>query len=265
MNELKKEISGFGAYKCNKCNISHMGLKNIKNICPKCFILEIIIQSKKDYVNYLKNVTKLEKANTITKDDFNNLFLNNISINYDNKKYSIYEAIEELNYQENNKEFDAEKTLYDIIIELKQQICLYCNNDVQNIEFRLPCGCNFCSFNHLESFIKEKIQNKLTNNYKCFCSYEYKPNTVLELCNFLRSKNIYKDYANFIERLNDLFDKICFICGCEKNDLEKVDIQGFCPNNYNHFVCEECIQNESSNYIKCSICGIQHKYILNNF
>jgi hypothetical protein len=47
MNEIKKEISGFGPYKCNKCSLSHTGLKNIKNICQKCFITEIISQSKK--------------------------------------------------------------------------------------------------------------------------------------------------------------------------------------------------------------------------
>ena len=260
MNEVKKEISGVGAFKCNKCSISHTGLKTIKNICPKCFILEIIEQSKKIYIDYLRNVISLDK-----KDKFNNLFLNKICFNYDNKNLNIYEAIEELNTKENDKAFNGQQTLNDIIYELKQRICLYCFCDIYSPEFKLPCGCNFCGFNHLELFIKEKIQDKLTINYKCFCSYEYKPNKLLELCNFFKNKNVYKNYNDFIERLNELFSGICFKCGCEKISLSLVDIQGFCPINFKHYICEDCIQQDNYNYVKCSICCIQHKYLLSDF
>ena len=105
----------------------------------------------------------------------------------------------------------------------------------------------------------------MTYNYKCFCSYEYKPNKVLELCNFLRQKNIYKDYTSLIERLNEIFEKICFKCGYEKTDMQSVDIEGFCPNKFDHFICDDCIQNDSSNYVECCICKIQHKYLLKDF
>ena len=260
MNEMKKEISGFGPFKCNKCSLSHTGLKTIKNICPKCFIIEIIEQSKKKYIDYLRNVTSLNK-----KDEFNNLFLDKICINYDNKKLNINEAIDELNTKENVKGFNAQQTLNDIIYELKQRICLYCFCDIYSTEFKIPCGCNFCGYNHLELFIKEKIHDKLTINYKCFCSYEYKPNKLLELCNFFKNKNIYKNYYDFIERLNELFSGICFKCGCENSNLSPVDIQGFCPINFKHYICEDCIQKDSYNYVKCSICCIQHKYLLIDF
>ena len=263
MNEIKKEISGFGPYKCSKCSLSHTGLKNIKNICQKCFIIEIISQSKKIYLEYLKNVASSNMVK-ITKDDFNNLFLNKIAIRYDNKNYSIYQVIEELNIQD-NKDFNANNILNDIILEIKQGICLFCYADVHNLEFQLPCGCNFCSFNHLESFVNEKIGNKLNINYKCFCSFEYKPNKIFELCNFLKNKKVYKNYNYLIQQLNAIFGGICFKCGEKKNDMTSIDIEGFCPINFNHFMCEDCIENESSNYVKCSICSIQHKYLLNDF
>ena len=265
INELTKGLIGKGPYKCNKCSLTHQGLNRIINICPNCFILEIIRQSKILYVGYLKNVNKLEKANTITKNDFKNLFLDKISINFDEKKYTIYQAIYEFNSNQNNISFDFEKIKNEIISELKLQICLYCYCDVQNTNLILPCGCNFCSYNHLNSFFKEKIQNKLCYNFKCFCSYEYKPNKILELFNILKKINIFKDYNNFLQNLNKIFRPICFKCGKEKSNLSLVDFEGFIPIQFNHFICDDCIQNSSSNNVVCSICKIQHKYILKDF
>ena len=265
INELIKGLIGNGPYNCNKCSSMHQGLNNIKNICPNCFISEIIRQSKFLYIEYLKNVTKLEKANTITKNDFQNLFLEKISINFGNKQYTIYQAIYEFNSNQNDKNFDFEKIFNEIILELKQQICIYCFCNIQNTDFILPCGCNFCSHNHLNSFLKEKIQNKICYNFKCFCSFEYNPNKILELFNILKNINIFKDYNIFVQNLNKIFKNICFKCGNEKRNLTLVDFEGFIPLRFNHFICHNCIQSSSSNNVECSICKIQHKYILKDF
>ena len=266
MNSLGPELAGNGPFRCDKCSMSHCGLKRIKNICPNCFMLEIINQSKNLYINYLKQVTILERANTITRNDLENLFLQKVVINFYNNQYNIYDAAHEFNFPENNN-FNVNQKIDEIIFELKKNICCYCYCNVQNNEFTLPCGCNFCSYEHLNSFISEKIQNKLTHNFKCFCSYQYGPNNVMELCNFLRNKNVFKDYNSLIEQLNHLFGGICFKCGREKigTELKSVDIEGFCPIKFEHFICEECIQNETSNHIECIICKIQHKYLLKDF
>ena len=42
MNSLGQELAGNGPFRCDKCSMSHSGLKRIKNICPNCFMLEII-------------------------------------------------------------------------------------------------------------------------------------------------------------------------------------------------------------------------------
>ena len=266
MNSLGQELSGNGQFRCDKCSLSHCGLKRIKNICPHCFMLEILNQSRNLYIEYLKQVTKLEKANTITRNDLENLFLKKVVINFFNNHYNIYDAAHEFNFPENNN-FNVNQKIDEIIFELKKTICCYCFCNVQSDEFKLPCGCNFCSYEHLNSFISEKVQNKLTHNFKCFCSYQYGPNKVLELCNFLKNKNIFKDYNCLLEQLNHLYGGICFKCGREKTgtELQSVDIEGFCPIKFEHFICEECIQNETSNYIECSICKIQHKYLLKDY
>ena len=31
-----------GSFRCDKCSRSHCGLKRIKNICPDCFMIEIL-------------------------------------------------------------------------------------------------------------------------------------------------------------------------------------------------------------------------------
>ena len=266
MNSLGQELAGNGPFRCDKCSMSHSGLKRIKNIYPNCFMLEIINQSKNLYIEYLKQVTKLERANTITRNDLENLFLQKVVINFYNNQYNIYDAAHEFNFPENSN-FNVSQKIDEILFELKRTICCYCYCNVQSNEFKLPCRCNFCSYEHLNSFISEKIQNKLTHNFKCFCSYQYWPNNVLELCNFLKNKNIFKDYNCLIEQLNNLFGGICFICGREKTetDLQNVDIEGFCPIKFEHFICEDCIQSETSNNIECTICKIQHKYLLKDF
>jgi hypothetical protein len=258
-NNISRDNQGYGQLKCIRCNSFHPGLNTIKTLCSNCFTEEIINQSKQIYICYLKNVTKFEKANTIRKNDFEDLFLKRITIKYENKQYTIYQAINEFNSGKNNQ-FNFNQKMDEIILRIKQSTCLYCCGDVRSNEFILPCGCNFCCYNHLKQFWGEKVKNKLNYNYKCFCSYEYKPNKVLELCNFLKSKNCLD-----LRYLNELFGKICFKCGNEKKDLQAVDIEGFCLMPFNHYICEDCIRRDESNYVECSIFKIQHKYLLKDY
>ena len=273
-NNYMNNNNGFNYYsgnnsnftlKCNKCSSMHSGLKNIKSICPNCFMGEIINQSIIFYINYLKSVTYLERANSITKPEFESLFMKKVVINFENKTYNLFKAIDEYNCPQNTVKFDFNKIFKEIIIEIKQQICAYCFGPVQNSEFKFPCGCNFCSYYHLNLYMNEKVQTRITYDYKCFCSFKYKPNKVFELCNLLYNKKIYKDYNFFIGSLNGIFGRICFKCGCEKPGLVFVDIEGFCPNKFNHFICQECIRQNNSNCIECNICKIQHKYMIRDY
>ena len=250
---------------CNKCSSIHQGLKKINSICPDCFMGEIINQSKPFYINYLKSVTVLEKANSVTKKDLENLFLQKVIINFENKKYNIFQAIDEFNCPKINSKFDFNQILKNILLAIKSQICLYCCGPVQNTEFQLPCGCCFCSYYHLNLFMNEKVQTNITYNYKCFCSFKYKPNKVNEFCNFLFNKQVYKNYNFLIESLNAIFCRICFKCGCEKKGLHFADIDGLCPNKFNHFICEDCIKKENSNCVECVICKTQHKFMIKDF
>ena len=243
---------------CVKCNSINSGLKNISNICPNCLRGEIINQSRNYYIDYLRNITRLEKANSVTKKDFEELFLKRIIINLDGNNYNIFKAIDEFNCKGSNIKFDFNRILKEILVEIKKGICLYCFNPVQSPEFLLPCGCNFCCYQHITSFFNEKVQNKLTHNYKCFCSFKYKPHKVFQLCNYLVNLKIYRDYNFYINNLNAIFGGICCKCGLEKRGMQPFNIEGICPVKFNHFICDECRQKGNSNYAKCIICNNQN-------
>ena len=250
-NQISKDsYDDNNLYKKNNCALPIQGL-----------FAEIMKQSKFYYIEYLKSITKPEKANKITENDFKNLFLDKIIINLNNKQFTLYQAINELNQQQNYQNCNFQKTIKEISFELKKQICLYCYCDVGISEFRLPCGCNFCCYTHLDLFIKEKVQENISYNFKCFCSHEYKPSEILELLTLLKNNNIHID-QNFI---NKLFGSLCFKCGEEKMNLSPAEIQGLNLLNVTHFICKDCIENDNSNYVECSICKIKHQYYLKNF
>ena len=68
---------GKGQFKYFRISSSTNGLNSNKNMCYNCIISGAIRVLKLTYLEYLKNAIKLEleKDNTITKDDFNSLFL----------------------------------------------------------------------------------------------------------------------------------------------------------------------------------------------
>ena len=69
----------------------------------------------------------------------------------------------------------------------------------------------------------------------------------------------------FIQCLNAIFCSICFKCGKEKNGLALVNVEGFCPNKFNHFICDNCLNiNEmQKNKFYCNLCASEHSKVQN--
>ena len=225
--------------------------KTIKNICQGCLFNEIFIQSKKFYKDYLNNM--ISKINQATPNDFNNLFLNKIIINIFDKTYNIKEITEEIEFINNKIPF-----ISNLISCLKHNICLYCHMDMNNSQFEIPCGCRFCSLNHLESFFKQLVGYKLQYNYKCICAYEYKPYQTLELCTFLKKNKIYENTDKYINHLKIIFQNFCCNCGLIKNKIFSISI-----NNSNlliHNLCVDCYKKNNNNTLYCILCNKIHKY-----
>ena len=238
-------------------NMIYKQNKTIKNICNDCLFIETFIQIKKYYIDYIKLM--LPKINQITKNDLNNFFMNKIKVN-------IFEKILNINQITEEMEFSNKKVSYIKILmsRLKQSICLYCYKDINNNTslYKLPCGCNFCSVQHLAHFFKNIVTNKLSYNYKCLCAIEYKPYQVFELCNFLYRNKIYNNNENYERHLNWIFKNFCCKCGKNKNILYTISVDNIV--NKFHNICEECNKEGNFNHNKilyCFICNKQHTYI----
>ena len=233
--------------------------KTIHNICQPCLFKESASQIKQYYKAYISLM--INKINKITKDDLYNSFLNKIQVNIFEKTLNINQMIEEMEFRNNNVSYINKLMTY-----LKQNICLYCHKDINKSnlvpKYQLPCGCNFCSTQHLEYFFKNIVKNELTYNYKCICAIEYKPYQVMELCSFLSKNKIYDSYDKFIKHLSQIFKQFCCKCGKIKTTLYPVSIDKTISSFHN--ICEDCNQknfNDINKVLYCLICN--QKHILN--
>jgi hypothetical protein len=229
--------------------------KTIKDICQTCLFRETFLQIKKYYIDYIKLIQTKINQNTI--DDLYNFFMNKIKVNIYEKSLNINQIIEEM-------EFYNKKISYvnQLMSQLKQSICLYCYKDTNKSKlYQLPCGCSFCSVQHLENFFKNIVTNKLTYNFRCICTLEYKPYQVLELCNYLYKNKIYKSNDNYEKHLNSIFKNFCCKCGKNKNEIYAISVDNIITNFHN--ICEECNKgnNTHNKILYCFICNKTHNYI----
>ena len=218
-NQNNQGINNYINNKCMRCGSSIFNEQNktLRNICKKCIKNEIINKSREYYICYLSSICS--KINKATIDDFNNYFINKISINIFGHNFNIYQIIEEYIFNSNQQSSKILKNLFEY---LKNHICLYCYKDIKIGNFRIPCGCHFCSRDDLEYFFKYIVSFQLTYNFKCLCAYEYKPKQVLELCVFLNSNKVYENNQNLINHLESIFKPICCKCGSIGNNQNKL-------------------------------------------
>ena len=253
-NQNKKDIEQI----CLMCSKQiYIPNKTLKNICQLCLFREIFSQIKKYYKDYLH--LAITKINQITKDDLNNLFFNKISVNIFEKVLNINQIIEEMEYS-----CKIEPFIKRLMIELKKNVCLYCHNDInnKNIKYQLPCGCCFCSIQHLSNFFKQLVKHNLSYNYKCICSIEYKPYQILELCSYLKQNKIYESNDAYNKHLFNIFKNFCCKCGLIKNKLVPISINNLVTNFHN--LCEDCEKNNNfhnNNTLQCIICNKNHIYL----
>ena len=254
-NKIQENLDNLDTQK-NKCIIClteiYASNKIIRNICKACLFKQIFDQAKKYYKEYLQIM--INKINQATQEEVNNLFLNKIKIIIFEQTFNIKEIEEEIEFNNSKISFIPE-----LISGLKKSICLYCQNDMKNTQFKLPCGCNFCSLKHLEKFFKHLVGYKLKYNYKCICAYEYKPYQILELCDFLRMNKIYENTDKYINHLKIIFQNFCCKCGNIKNKIFPISVGE--SNQKFHNICEDCFKIINNNKsLNCKICNKIHTY-----
>jgi hypothetical protein len=264
--------------KCHICSSEYRIKGNtelIPNTCYNCFRKEIIIQLYPVYLSYIEKTINNISYDSAFKNNFSN-FLKEV-INIFKTKISIENSIKELNIKiDESKKFiktDENTEIFTLFQDIKRSFCLLCLKELSIHNFIIPCGCQFCSIDHIKKYFH--LKNKINDNcYTCVCSYNYSKDDLYDLGLFFKKNKLYSLKNDIINILNNfLVDQCCFCsislesCGhirIKYKDLEKDLKSNSILDDYtkiNHYICITC----SNVYYKeetffCNICNRSHIY-----
>jgi hypothetical protein len=277
-NEESK-TNDYSENKCRYCSMKYSyGNENelLPKICYDCLRDEIINQVYPCYLSYMENFAK--NCNARDYKGYFNIFIQN-EITICGINISIKDAIMELFIKNNNKEKkpkNEKSEMNSIFREIKKRFCIICSNELDNKIYIIPCGCNFCSIDHIKKYFH--LKNKLTDSlfFVCQCSHEYSFSDLYNLGLFFDKYRLVSLRNDIIDILNEHLSKKC--CFCNKtfnsNDIIRVKYEDFEENYQNniilgdcnlfkHYACRSCNYkyNRREREFFCEVCDISHFYI----
>ena len=278
-NEIKVEELECKEKFCHIC-CSQYNLRNekeiIANICYDCLKKEIINQLYPIYLSYIQNAIDNISYDLAFKSNFS-IFLKE-KININDITISIENGIKELFNKNNNKinnlvKKESQEMDY-LFNEIKGNFCILCLKELFCQNYKIPCGCNFCSIDDIKKYfhLKNKIQNNM--HYVCVCSYEYSINDIYNLGLFFIKNKLYSLKYYVIDILNYYLSNQCCFCYISLDFIENIkikykDLEENLKNNLvlddcsklKHFICNTCLityyKNET---FFCNICNVSHVY-----
>ena len=191
---------------------------------------------------------------------------------------SIKDAITELFIKNNNKEKKAKNEMSEmksLFRQIKKRFCIVCSNELDNKIYIIPCGCNFCSIEHIKKYFHLKNKLKDTLFYVCQCSHEYSFSDLYNLALFFDKFRLVSLRNDVIDILNEHLSKKCCFCNRTFNsdDVVRVRYEDFEENIQNnlilgdcnlfkHYTCKNCYKyNRREREFFCDVCDIKHFYI----
>ena len=261
--------------KCKICSLQYnLKFENeqVKNICYVCLKNEIINQIYPCYLSYIENIMNNISYELAFKNYFN-IFLKN-EINLNELNISIENSIKEL-YNKNNDNIikNESQEMKSLFGEIKN-FCIMCLKEVSNQKYQIPCGCNFCSLDHIKKYFHLKNKIKDITNYVCICSYEYSNIDIYNLGLFFDKNKLFSLKNDTINLLNIFLSKQCCFC-CVSIDYDNrtrikyKDLDEDIRNNLilgdrtklMHHLCNACNLEYNKNQIFfCNICNRNHIY-----
>ena len=236
------------------------------------FANEIINQSYPIYRSHILGIISNINYEIAFKNYFNDFIKNELSIC--NINISIENAIIEY-YNKKNKKALSKKENQEILYffkDIKSKFCIICSNELSSQQFQIPCGCNFCSINHIKEYFHLKNKIKNLTNYVCICSYEYTYHDLYNLGIFFLKNKLYSLKNDTIDILNNILINQCsFCCLSLKSDerfrIKYEDIEDNTKNNLNlgdfrslkHYICNSCFMNYNNREkFYCTFCNKNH-------
>jgi hypothetical protein len=276
-NEESK-TNDYSENKCRYCSIKYSyGNENelLPNICYDCLRDEIINQVYPCYLSYIDNFAK--NCNAMDYKGYFNIFIQN-EITICGINISIKDAVTELFIKNNNKEKKAKNEMSEmksLFRQIKKRFCIVCSNELDNKIYIIPCGCNFCSIDHIKKYFHLKNKLKDTLFYVCQCSHEYSFSDLYNLALFFDKFRLVSLRNDVIDILNEHLSKKCCFCNRTFNsdDVVRVRYEDFEENIQNnlilgdcnlfkHYTCKNCYKyNRREREFFCDVCDIKHFYI----
>jgi hypothetical protein len=276
-NEESK-TNDYSENKCRYCSIKYSyGNENelLPNICYDCLRDEIINQVYPCYLSYIDNFAK--NCNAMDYKGYFNIFIQN-EITICGINISIKDAVTELFIKNNNKEKKAKNEMSEmksLFRQIKKRFCIVCSNELDNKIYIIPCGCNFCSIEHIKKYFHLKNKLKDTLFYVCQCSHEYSFSDLYNLALFFDKFRLVSLRNDVIDILNEHLSKKCCFCNRTFNsdDVVRVRYEDFEENIQNnlilgdcnlfkHYTCKNCYKyNRREREFFCDVCDIKHFYI----
>ena len=275
-SEINKAQLNYNENNCHICSLKY-NFNNIKetipNICYDCLKKEIIIQLYPIYISYIENSMDSINYDIAFKNNFNTFTKNEIIICDIN--ISIENAIKEL-YNKNNKKLakNEKDESFSLFKEIKSNFCLFCLNELSELIFQIPCGCSFCSIDHIKKYFHLKNKLKDNTNYVCICSHEYSINDIYALGIFFKKNKLFSLKFDAIDILNNFLSYQCSFCHISLDSIEfqKIKYKDLEENlkknliiddytKLKHYLCSDCFQNYYKNEtFFCNICNVSHIY-----
>ena len=258
---------------CQLCSTQYNinnGNEKIPNICYDCLKNEIINQIYPIYISYVVDSIGRLNYDFGFKSNFENFIQKELVIYKTN--ITIDNAIKELYYKKKDKNSSKNESQerQSLFREIKKRFCIICQNELSSQKYQIPCGCNFCSIEHVKEYFH--LKNKLLNKtyYVCICSYTYSCQDIYNLGLFFLKNRLFSLKNEAIDIINEYLNRQCCFCSLsidldeririKYKDIDNNPILGDCTQ-LRHYLCESCYMGYNYNEVFfCNFCNKSHVY-----
>jgi hypothetical protein len=254
---------------CLECKKEFTQKENVFGLCNDCLLNILNTQIMSNYLLYLQ-----QKGNTNNSEDKIKSFFRNI-----NCTISVHPNIPLM-----TAIFNSGYKFEDLLLKIRQKICLFCGFNIQNDKYyvELPCQCRICKKECFDDYFARIIKNyDIKGNYLvdiglhtlwCPCGYKYNLKSFVYMIEEMNKKQL-KDYSEkYLELIKLNWKWKCMMCGINfmrgsrffrlvfsddniKNLIKKkIDLK--------HLICNNCASYnriDKAETIKCVFCKSEHK------
>ena len=261
--------------KCQLCSEKY-NIKNnnekIPNLCYNCLKREMINQLYPTYLSFVSTSLASIIQYWAFKSNFMSFIQNELLIC--NANITIENAIKELYNKKNDKNTSKNESqeMQSLFREIKKKFCIICLNELSDQKYQIPCGCNFCSIEHIKKYFHLKNKIKNVTNYICICSYEYTCPDIYDIGLFFYKHRLFSLKNDAIDLINEYLTKQCCFCSLsigieERERIKYKDLENdsnLILGDYTqltHYLCQSCVMGYNSNEVFfCNICNKSHIY-----